>query len=295
MICKKKQDINLYLPGFTDNLNVNLAFIECYYQHRECFYENLKIASLFDSFPNAIWNGGRCKFGKTDIVKFQDTVHLVNSLGIAIRYTFTNCLIKEEHLSDNYCNQLMSICNNGMNEVLVNSPILENYLRSNYPRFKYILSTTALVRGAKAINEVSEKYDLVVADYRDVRNLEFLREIKNREKVEILLNESCVIDCQYRRQHYEEISRAQLLLKETDVSKRCMYHDTSKYCEAYVSPAMLYDVLVPMGFVNFKIRGRESNPEKLINEYLSYFVMPRYREDIKNYIELSSTKKLRID
>ena len=282
------QEINFFLPGFTNNLRINLAFVECLNQHRECFYDNIKIASFFDSFPNAIWNGGRCKFGKIDITKFQKIVDLVNSLGIAIRYTFTNCLIREEHLSDKYCNKLMSISNNGMNEVLVNSPILERYLRSRYPNFKYILSTTTLTRGAQSINELCEKYDLVVADYRDTHNYNFLQEIVRRDKVEIILNESCVLNCAYRRNHYEEISRAQLLFRETAASKRCMYQDTSQFREAYVSTDMLYCMLVPMGYVNYKIRGRESNAIKLTNEYLSFFVKPQYKYDVKKYIEKSS-------
>ena len=283
------QKIKFYIPDFTNKLNINLALVESKKYHSECYYDNTEIASIFGSFPNAIWNGGRCEFGNKDLSRFQDIVGLVNSFGIAIRYTFTNCLIKEEHLHDEYCNNLMNICDNGMNEVLVNSPILEQYLRSNYPKFKYVLSTTTLVRGAKAINEACKKYDLVVADYRDLRNKKFLQDIIMRDKVEILLNESCVYECRYRSSHYKEISKAQLLSKETEEAEKCMYHDTSKFREAYISEDTLYNELVPLGYMNYKIRGRELRPEKLINEYLTYMVKPQYRDVIKEDIELLST------
>lgn len=282
------KDIKFYIPGFTSKLNVNLALVDCIKQNSECFYDNIKIASLYGSFPNAIWNGGRCVFGKIDIPKFTDIVNLVNSYGIAIRFTFTNCLIKQEHLSDEYCNSLMNICNNGSNEVLVNSPILEKYLRLYYPQFKYILSTTTLTRGAESINKACEKYDLVVADYRDVIDTRFLQEIIMREKVEILLNESCVCDCMFRGKHYEEISKAQLMSKLTDEAEKCMYNDISKFKEAYISKERLYESLIPMGYFNFKIRGREMSIDKLLNEYCTYMVKPEYRNTIYSEIHRKS-------
>lgn len=288
------RDIKFYLPGFTNNLNLNLALVESQKRHCEYYYDNIMFSSLYGAFPNAIWNGGRCEFGKIDIPLFKDIVGLVNSLGIAIRYTFTNCLIREEHLSDEYCNELMSMCDNGMNEVLVNAPLLENYLRANYPDFKYILSTTTLTRGAEAINDACKKYDLVVADYRDVKNREFLQEIVLRDKVEILLNESCIFDCAYRKSHYEAISKSQLYLQDTEEERKCMYHDATKFREAYVRKDTLYDVLVPMGYINYKIRGREMNPEKLMNEYFMYLVKPQYREAVKSDLECTSAGIIRL-
>ncbi len=283
------RDLYFYLPSFTNNLDLNLALVKSREMHGEFFYNDIRIASFYGSFPNAIWNGGRCEFGKIDLPRFQDIVGLVNSFGIAIRYTFTNCLIREEHLSDEYCNVLMSLCDNGMNEVLVNSPLLEKYLRSNYPGFKYILSTTTLTRGAAAVNEACEKYDLVVADYRDVKNMRFLLEIVKREKVEILLNESCVFDCMNRSNHYEAISRSQLSLRDSGEERKCIYLKSSRFREAYVPKETLYDVLVPMGYKNFKFRGREMNSEKLLNEYYTYLIKPLYRNAVKKDIESFST------
>lgn len=288
------QKIYFYLPSFTNKLSINLALAESKRKHGECFNENIEIASLYGSFPNAIWNGGRCELGKIDIQQFKDIVQCVNSFDIAIRYTFTNCLIREEHLIDEYCNKLMEICNNGKNEVLVNSHLLENYLRSHYPRFKYILSTTALTRGAESINEACKHYDLVVADYRDVRNKDFLHKIVMRNKVEILLNESCLLDCMYRKEHYEEISRSQLALKDLGSERKCRYHNITKFREAYISKDTMYNILIPLGYINYKIRGREMDPNKLLHEYFTYLVKPQYERIIYNEIDsLSATFNFR--
>jgi len=34
------------------------------------------------------------------------------------------------------------ICENELNEIVINSPILEDYLRDKYPKYKFISSTT---------------------------------------------------------------------------------------------------------------------------------------------------------
>lgn len=282
------QKIKFYLPSFTKNLSLNLALAESKRIHSECFDENIEFTSLYGSFPNAIWNGGRCEFGKIDISKFKDIVECVNSLGIAIRYTFTNSLLKEEHLTDEYCNKLMEICNNGKNEVIINSRLLENYLRLHYPHFKYILSTTTQTRGAELINEACKYYDMVVADYRDVRNKVFLHDIVERGKVEILLNESCLLDCIYRKEHYEEISQAQLNFKDVEAEKKCRYRGSTKFREAYISKDTIYNTLIPLGYVNYKIRGREMDFNKLLLEYFTYFVKPQYKKVVYDDIKLLS-------
>lgn len=276
--------VRFFLPSFTKNLEINIAFINFLRENPECYHDGIEISSLFGSFPNAIWNGGRCELGNVDIPKFQDIVEILNSMGISIRYTFTNCLLQEEHLYDEYCNQLMQIANNGMNEVLVNSSLLEKYLRNNYPNFKYILSTTTMIRGVQTINNACEKYDLVVADYRDVRDTNFLDSLTMRDKVEILLNETCAYDCLFRGQHYKEISKAQLRLQETNESLECLYRDSSRFNEAVISPATVWSYLVPKGFSNFKLRGRIEIKDRLMDNYISYMVKSGYQDIVRKQL-----------
>ena len=56
-----------------------------------------------------------------------------NSKGIPLRFTFTNPMLEKKHLSDKFCNAIMHYADNGMNEVIVASPLLEEYIRKNYP------------------------------------------------------------------------------------------------------------------------------------------------------------------
>jgi collagenase-like PrtC family protease len=69
-----------------------------------------------------------------------------------LRFTFSNSLLEEKHIYDTYCNLIMEEADTGNNEVIVNSPILEQYLRENYPNYKYISSTTKCERNIDIIN-----------------------------------------------------------------------------------------------------------------------------------------------
>ena len=89
------------------------------------------------------------------------------------------------NLNNKYCNLILECSNNGMNEILINSLELEQFLRKKYPNFKYILSTTRCERDIFKINEATKNYDLVVIDYRDNRNLNFLNAIEDKSKIEI--------------------------------------------------------------------------------------------------------------
>lgn len=116
--------------------------------------------------------------------------------------------------------------------------------------------------------------------FRNLRNsrkkcTEFLCLLRSEFFVIVFIGPGC---------HYERISQSQLLFNDVHEEKNCMYHDTSKFRKAYISKDTLYDTLVPMGYRNFKLRGRESSPDKLINEYLTYLGKPQCQDAIRHVL-----------
>ena len=134
--------MKFYLPDFL--LQLNLSLLQLHHSHPEYFNEGIEFGGIYGTFPGAIWNGGRLVCGVTSSTNMKETISLFNDANIPLRYTYTNPLLEEKHLYDTYCNLTMELANNEMNEVIINSPLLEEYLRKNYPNFKYILSTTLL-------------------------------------------------------------------------------------------------------------------------------------------------------
>jgi hypothetical protein len=115
----------------------------------------------------------------------------------------------------------MDVANNGMNEVLVHSPLLEEYLREKYPNFKYISSTTKCILENPEIIEETDKYYLTVLDYRKNNDFDFLSSLKHPEKIELLVNAYCQPFCTQRTAHYDEISKYQLENRIYDSSFVC--------------------------------------------------------------------------
>ena len=160
-----------HLPGLTHNFRMNLLLISMFEKSPQFFRDNVEIASCFGAFPPSVWNGGRPIGGFTCAPDYvEGVVKTLNSHGIPVRFTFTNPLITEEHLKDPYCNMVMKIANNGMNEAIVFSPILEDYIRNTYPDYKITSSTCKRITDAKELNEeLNKDYKIVVLDY-DLNN-----------------------------------------------------------------------------------------------------------------------------
>ena len=133
-------------------------------------------------------------------------------------------------MQDSYCNLLLEIFNNGNNEIICNSKILEEYIRNKYKNnYKYISSTTKrLIDKNKQLAEINkDNYHLVVLDYDYNQDFDFLNNIKNKEKCEILCNPVCKPNCPFRQEHYKIISQDQLNYAITNYFQ-CPFGDSGK-------------------------------------------------------------------
>lgn len=278
--------VNFYIPGLNFKLFKTFLNVAEYMKIRpEYVHEDSCIKAFYGCFANSIWNGGRINSNEPlPVDQMQTAISLINGLGIAVRYTFTNSLIKKEHLLDENCNRQMILANNGKNEVLVNSDMLETFLRDVYPNFKYCKSTTACLKSVDEINAATEKYDMVVIDYTINKDLELLDKIRDKKKIEILVDEICPKDCPLRGEHYRRISEANInhtvlpgclrnletpanLYKVLDINK-----------DSDLTYEDIYNTYVKMGFENFKLVGRGSNPVLVFESLIYYLIKPEYRD-----------------
>ena len=201
-----------HLPGFCYFRLLNQVLMNLMKDYPDCFEEKYCIGSVYGTFPGAVWNGGRAVFGITGIKDIRAILKLYNDRGVPVRFTWTNSLLEEKHIYDTYCNLIMKEADNGMNQVLVNRPVLEEYIRRQYPGFKLISSTTKRITGLDGLlEELNKDYFLVVLDYDLNHNEEVLSAIgKQADKVEILVNEICYPGCPKRSEHYRQQSQMQL-------------------------------------------------------------------------------------
>ncbi len=280
-----------HLPGFCFFRSLNLITIDLLKEFPEKFRENYQVGSVYGTFPGAIWNGGRAVFGLVPKHEIENTLKLYNSEKVPVRFTWTNSLLEEKHLQDTYCNLIMHLADNGFNQVLVNSPVLEEYIRREYPSFPLISSTTKRITDRNELRaELFKDYHLVVLDYDLNHDQIFLDELKPfADRLEILVNEVCYPNCKKRSEHYNHQSRMQLEYN-VHASFPCPNNSTPRaFAECMNRPAFISNErigdYINRGYVNFKIAGRGMPVDYVKDSYLYFLVKDEYQELIRKKID----------
>lgn len=286
---KKNENKTIYwhLPGFCAFRYLNQIFINLMHDYPDKFRPGYRIGSVYGSFPGAIWNGGRAVFGITYKADMERLIKTYNDKGVPVRFTWTNSLLEEKHLSDTYCNLIMRVADNGLNQVLANTEILEAYIRENYPKYPIISSTTKRMINLDTLKEELDKdYHLVVLDYDLNHNEDVLQAVEPyADKLEILVNEICYPGCKMRKEHYRSESLSQLEFDNRS-DFRCPNKSTPRvFKECMDRPAFISNEeigsYIDRGFVNFKIVGRGLPPQLVMDSYLYYLPNEKDREFIK--------------
>jgi collagenase-like PrtC family protease len=291
-------EVNFHLPGLRYNYPLNMLLLSLLEQKPHIFREGVKIASFFGEFPFSLWNGGRASHGdQCDAAYVRNVIRAINSKGIPVRFTYTNMLLNEEDCQDPYCNFCMKEADNGMNEVMIVSPVLEKYIRETYPGFKINSSTCKELREIALVNEELKKdYHMVVLDYNFNNRFDELEKIEDKSRCEILVNAVCIPNCPRRGKHYQNIAHNQKIIKKNQkmpmdkqipLDSWYCEHSTNNsiykiqdYC-TYVSPEAIWGKYVPMGFSHFKIEGRTDNIFGLVETYCHYLIKEEYQGDAR--------------
>ncbi len=280
-----------HLPGFCYFRALNLAVITLMKEYPSCFRDGYRIGSVYGTFPGAIWNGGRVVMGIAGKRDIEATLKQYNSRNVPVRFTWTNSCLEEKHVWDTYCNLIMRLADNGMNQVLVNTPVLEEYIRREYPGFPMISSTTKrIVKTEDVLRELEKDYYLVVLDYDLNHNRQALERLEPYAgRVEILVNEVCTPGCPRRAEHYAQQSRAQLEFDVKDLFACPNANPNKTFAECRKRPAFISNEeiggYIDRGFVNFKIAGRGMPQQYVLDAYLYFLVKEEQRDFIRGRIE----------
>ena len=276
--------LNFYLPDFYNNFQLICFIHDMMTNYPNMFFDDVRIGAVYGSFPGAIWNGGRILFGLEHREDMEKMIKEYNDRGIAVRYTFTNPLIDERHLKDLYCNMILEISQNGLNEVIVNTPALEQYIRDYYPCFKLISSTTKCLEDLDSIKEeLNKDYYLVVTDSA-LNNTDELFSLEPKDKIEIIVNHYCQDHCPRRQAHYKAVGNSQLNFTRYKFPE-CQYIGRSffKIMEnrSFISTDMIFGKYRDAGFKHFKLDGRSRPVRNVVESFIYYLVRPEFRDKVR--------------
>ncbi|MBO5155146.1 MAG: hypothetical protein J6C00_12470 [Eubacterium sp.] len=184
-----------HLPGLFEFYELYRVFLPLFRAHREYFYDWCEIGSIYGAPADCLWGGGRTSFGEADQ---GDVLALLQEYGISARLTFSNSLLRQEHLLDRKCNDLCSLFEENSettdgvsNGVIVHSDLLLDHLKKHYPGLYLVSSTTKVLTDfADFLGEVNrEDFRYVVPDFRLNKAFDKLNTLseQQKEKVEFLL------------------------------------------------------------------------------------------------------------
>ena len=134
-----------HLPGLFEFYELYRMFLPLFREHREYFYDWCEIGSIYGAPADCIWGGGRAGFGENDP---EEVLELMQEYGISARLTFSNSLLRQEHLSDRKCNALCRLFERNrepQNGVIIYSELLLEYIKEQYPGLYFVSSTTKVL------------------------------------------------------------------------------------------------------------------------------------------------------
>ena len=296
MCREKKETAHYHLPGLFEFYDLYKLFLPLFYEHRDYFYDWCEIGSIYGAPADCIWGGGRVGSGEQDP---REVLALTQTYGISARLTFSNSLLREEHLADPRCNALCRLFSEtGGNGVILHSDLLLDYLKRTYPKLYFVSSTTKVLTDFDQCRQEAERADFqyVVPDFRLNKAFDRLQALPDRlkDKLEFLCNECCWPGCRDRKACYEAVSRKNL--GESGPEHRCAAPEAQggyRFSKAMENPAFIgiHDIqhtYLPMGFSNFKIEGRELGSALILEFLLYYMTKPEHQLRVREAIYLDN-------
>ena len=291
-----------HLPGLFEFYRLYRVFLPLFTSHREYFYDWCEIGSIYGAPADCLWGGGRVGFGDA---RPEDAAALTREYGISACLTFSNSLLRQEHLADRKCNALCSLFEkNGPaeNGAIIHSDLLLRYLREKYPGFYLVSSTTKVLREfGQFEKEISrDEFRYVVPDFRLNREFDRLNGLTEglKQKAVFLCNECCWFDCPDRKACYENVSRKNL--GEDCAEHVCASPEASRgyrFSDAMRNPGFIgiediRDIYLKNGFSHFKIEGRGLGSAVVLEFLLYYMTRPEYQLKVREEIYLVSSLDL---
>ena len=290
--------IYYHLPGLFEFYRLYALFLPLFHTHREFFYDWCEIASIYGAPADCLWGGGRVGFGEDSPRKVSA---LLQAYGISARLTFSNSLLRKEHLSDKKCNDLCALFEKSgsvQNGVILTSDLLLLYLREKYPAFYFVSSTTKVLTDfcqlEKELRRTEFRY--VVPDFRLNKRFDRFQTLtlEQKQKLEFLCNECCWFACPDRAACYENVSRKNL---GEDCAEHICASPTARrgyrFSDAMKNPGFIgiEDIqkrYMPMGFSHFKLEGRGLGSAVVLEFLLYYLTKPEYQLRVREEIYLDS-------
>lgn len=231
---------------------------------------NIKI-SVYDGVLHP-WSGGRIlKYNK----KFSESIiRYYNNTGKKVFIALSNHYVDTQDSDGIKMLEFLDTTNNG---VILCNPELKALIDSKYPDIETIYSITGHPNDSNAFlhcKELEGSYNLIVPRFEWIFNPEFLA-IANTSKYEVMLNDTCVLNCKHWNDHFRAISKSNaMVLEGLDETQECWI---PKFNPSIASKHACMDLTkqsilrcINLGYSHFKFSGRENSDSAFASELNRY-------------------------
>ena len=241
-------------------------------------YHNLTFPSceLYGS-PKCKWTGGRLAYIDTELTELElhKIFSYIQTLGGTPALTFSAINLSENDLKDSYCNMIANVAIFYDATFIVSSDILAQHLKelgAKIVKSSVIKSNFDLFQNndpekeLKYYNQLLNLYDMIVVrpEFSKFHLIHGYNDI-DITKLEIIVNQTCIPNCNYTKEHYLQIQSQnrqpfyQCKLQET-------YDDFTHHPKSLIHEPDDLKKLINLGVNQFKLigRGLRFNPYHLL-------------------------------
>lgn len=275
------------------------SLLKLYLKERELFRDEVRIAGLYGCIASC-WGSGRVIHVSAQPEEVAE--YMRSYPEISCELVFSNSLVNESLCHESNGNRLMKAFSENNVDVIINSPILEKYLRDSYGHeFGLISSITKVSSKSDTISELTEvrsdgnfRYKRVIVNGNFTKDFDFLSNIPNPRRCEILVNDVCTVVCPLRKEHFLIYDKA--ALGEPIVTNLCNA-DNGDIVASPLYKMMSFSQFVKIEELNrytsrdichFKIQGRTDYDSNYIETLVYYLIKLKHQAEVRQRLMLST-------
>lgn len=281
--------MNIYsnFPAAKFNVAGLFVFSDLLITLKKILMERYRIDNIKEIYgsPNLLWNGGRV-LHKVENIAFEEELKKVSAANLQACIIFSNPRITEAMLKDEACNELLELAFKYNAKFIVSSDLLLAYIKEKYPEanIKISLIKISLENTENSLayyKNLEEKFENYVLHPDDNLNFDLLKKL-DKNKIEILLNERCAVNCPNRTKHYLDIAKEQASFLSQEHKKstflnccdfipeiKQLSHNKKNISLSLKDVNKIYD----LGYRNFKLQGRTDNIYAFCFDLLKYILV----------------------
>lgn len=271
-----------YLPYLSENFTLN-NYLKLYVKYKDMshiFNFDFRIIGQYGNFPYSFFSGdiNTC-LGDNNVVLYDAARNYCDGTAVVV-IDFSNIFIEEKDLCDAKVKMVLDIFSERGNFISISNPEIKKLIEKEYKGYRFILSenlnlySEIPIEGIDSLFEIFEVEKIELPSNYALSNLEKIKNIKNKNKIIIVLQNECS-NCSY-----EVYKNCKIIEHNNQINfskKSCIESCSEKIYPTDIFNQMEY--FKKLGFSNFKISPMFSYDMERFNRFLlDFFIKKEYQQ-----------------